>query len=167
MVPNRHDSSVVEFPNDLEILTTRKFDAPVELVFDVLTKPEHVRNWFAPFDDRVTVCEIDLRVGGDYHIVFVTPDGTECSFRGTYLELERPTRIVDTWWFEGWGPGADAVETVTLEESGGVTTLTMSLVFDNADGRAHMTMTGPDGQGDSFNKLEDYLRALLESEVPA
>ena len=64
MTPNRHGSSVIEFPNDLEIVTTRTFDAPLELVFDVLTKPEHVRNWFAPFDDVVTECSIDLRVGG-------------------------------------------------------------------------------------------------------
>ena len=91
--PNRHGSAVVEFPTELEIVTTRKFDAPVELVYDVLTKPEHVRNWFAPFEDEMTVCEIDLRVGGDYHIVIVTPEGKECSFRGTYLELERADRM--------------------------------------------------------------------------
>lgn len=160
MTPDRHGSSVNEYPSELEIVTTRKFDAPIELVFDVLTKPEHVRNWFAPFEDRVTVCSIDLRVGGDYHIVFVTPDGTECSFRGTYLEIDRPTRTVETWWFEGWGPGADAVETVDLHETEGVTTLTMKLAFRNEAGRAHMTRH--DGQEDSFDKMEDYLRSLLD-----
>jgi uncharacterized protein YndB with AHSA1/START domain len=160
VTPNRHGSSVVEFPSELEIVTTREFDAPIELVFDVLTKPEHVRNWFAPFRDRVTVCSIDLRVGGDYHIVFVTPDGKECSFRGTYLEIERPTRTVETWWFEGWGPDTDAVETVELHETDGVTTLTMRMAFRNATGRAHMTTD--DGQADSFNKMEDYLRSLLD-----
>jgi uncharacterized protein YndB with AHSA1/START domain len=50
------------------------------------------------------VCSIDLRVGGDYHIVFVTDDGRECSFRGTYLEVEPPTPTVETWLFDGW-PG--------------------------------------------------------------
>ncbi len=160
MKPNRHGSSVIEFPNELEIVTTRKFDAPIELVFDVLTKPEHVRNWFASFTDRVTECSIDLRVGGDYHIVFVTPDGRECSFRGTYLEIERPTRIVDTWLFEGW-PDAWADETVELSEKDGVTTLTMRMAFRDAAGRANMKAT--DGQEDSFDKLEDYLRSLLAS----
>src|SRR6476659_8408583 len=101
VTPNRHGSSVIEFPNDLEIVTTREFDAPLELVFDVFTKPEHVRNWFAPFDDVVTECAIDLRAGGNYHVVFVTKGGTECSFRGTYLEVEPPTRTVATWLFEG------------------------------------------------------------------
>lgn len=160
MTPNRHGSSVLDYPNELEIVTIRKFDAPLALVWDVLTKPEHVRNWFAPFEDRVTVCEIDLRPGGDYHIVFVTPGGQECSFRGTYLEVEAPTRTVETWRFEGWGPDTGAVETVELEETDGVTTLTMRMVFDNAAGRAHMSAN--DGQESSFDKLEDYLTSLLE-----
>jgi uncharacterized protein YndB with AHSA1/START domain len=159
VTPNRHGSSVIEFPSELAIVTTRKFDAPLELVFDVLTQSEHVRNWFAPFEDRVTVCSIDLRVGGEYHIVFVTPDGKECSFRGTYLEVEPPTRTVATWWFEGWGPDTDAVETVELSETDGVTTLTTTMVFRNEAGRARMS--GNDGQEDSFNKLEDYLRSLV------
>jgi uncharacterized protein YndB with AHSA1/START domain len=159
VTPNRHGSSVIEYPNELEIVTTREFDAPLQLVFDVFTKPEHVSKWFAPFTDVVTVCSIDLRVGGDYHIVFVTPDGKECSFRGTYLEVEPPTRTVATWLFEGW-PDADAVESVDLHETDGVTTLTMRMVFGDLAGRAHMTRH--DGQEDSFNKLEDYLRSVLE-----
>jgi uncharacterized protein YndB with AHSA1/START domain len=150
---------VIEYPSELEIVTTRAFDAPLELVFDVFTKPEHVRKWFAPFEDEVTECSIDLRVGGKYHIVFVTPDGTECSFRGTYLEVEPPNRTVATWLFEGW-PDADAVETVELRESEGVTTLTMTLAFRDQEGRAHMTRS--DGQESSFDKLEDYLRSLLD-----
>jgi uncharacterized protein YndB with AHSA1/START domain len=159
VTPNRHGSSIIEFPSDLEIVTTREFDAPLELVFDVLTKPEHVRKWFAPFTDEVTECSIDLHVGGNYHIVFVTEDGTECSFRGTYLEVEPPTLTVATWLFEGW-PDAHAVETTELHENDGVTKLTMKLAFRDQAGRDHMTTS--DGQEDSFNKLEDYLRSLLE-----
>jgi uncharacterized protein YndB with AHSA1/START domain len=155
---DRHGSAVIDYPSALEIVTTRKFDAPVDLVFDVLTKPEHVRHWFAPFEDQMTVCEIDLRVGGSYHLVFVTGDGTECSFRGTYLEIERPTRVVDTWLFEGW-PEAHAVETVDLVETDGVTTARMSLAFRDQAGRDHMTRT--DGQEDSWDKMEDYLRSLV------
>ena len=162
MTLNRHGSSVIEYPNDLAIVTTREFDAPLELVFDVLTKPEHVRHWFAPFQDRVTECSIDLRVGGDYHVVFVTPDGKECSFRGTYSEVEPPTRVVGTWLFEGW-PDAWADETVELEETDGVTKLTVTLAFRDKAGRAHMT-TGS-GQESSFDKLEDYLKSLLEQKA--
>ena len=159
MTPDRHGSVV---PSELEIVTTREFDAPLELVFDVLTKPEHVRNWFAPFTDVVTECSIDLRVGGDYHIVFVTEDGAECSFRGTYLEVEPPTRTVATWLFEGW-PDADAVETVELHETDGVTTLTMRLAFRDQAGRDHMTTS--DGQADSLDKLEHYLASLQRDVV--
>ena len=164
MTPKRHGSAVIEYPSELEIVTTREFDAPIELVFDVLTKPEHVRHWFAPFEDKMTVCSIDLRVGGDYHMVFVTPDGKECSFRGTYLEVEPPTLIAQTWLFEGW-PDAHAVETDTLKETDGVTKLTVSMAFRDKAGRDHMTKH--DGQESSFDKLEDYLMSLLDREETA
>ena len=159
MTANRPGTSIVEYPSELEIVTTREFDAPLDLVFEALTKPEHVRHWFAPFTARVTECEIDLRVGGDYRIVFLTEEGHECAFRGTYLEVEPPTRIVSTWLFEGW-PDAEAVETAELHETDGVTTLRTTLAFRDAAGRAHMTRS--DGQEDSLDKLEDYLASLLE-----
>jgi hypothetical protein len=80
VTPTRHGSTVIEFPNDLDILITREFEAPIALVFDVLTKPEHVTKWF--FGRELKECSIDLRVGGNYHFVFVNDDGTEMSFRG-------------------------------------------------------------------------------------
>jgi uncharacterized protein YndB with AHSA1/START domain len=109
----------------------------------------------------MTECSIDLRVGGNYHQVFVTGDGIECSFRGTYLEVEPPIRTVETWLFEGW-PDADAVETVDLHEANGVTTVKMNMAFRDKAGRDHMTKS--DGQEDSFDKMEDLLRSLLEQE---
>ena len=93
----------------------------------------------------------------------MTDDGTECSFRGTYLEVEPPTRTVARWLFEGW-PGADAVESVDLHETDGVTKLTVKLAFRDKTGRDHMTRH--DGQEDSFDKLEDYLRSLLDRKAP-
>jgi uncharacterized protein YndB with AHSA1/START domain len=159
VTPTRHGSAVIEFPSELEILTTREFDAPLELVFDVLTQPDHVRNWFAPFDCVVTECAIDLRVGGGYHFVFVTAEGEECSFRGTYLEIEPPTRTVQTWLFDGW-PDAEAVETVDLHETHGVTRLTTKLAFLDQAGRDHMTKF--DGQESTYDKLDDYLTSLVD-----
>jgi uncharacterized protein YndB with AHSA1/START domain len=158
VTPNRHGSAVIEFPNELEIVVTREFDAPIALVFDVFTKPEHVRNTIAPFGENVTVCSIDLRVGGNYHFVFVTDDGTECSFRGTYLEVEPPTRTVETWLFDGW-PGVEAVESMDLHETDGVTKLTHRLAFRDKAGRDHMTKF--DGLEANFDNVEDYLRSLL------
>ncbi|MBO0892705.1 MAG: SRPBCC domain-containing protein [Acidothermales bacterium] len=159
MTPNRHGSAVIEFPNELEIVITREFDAPIQLVFDVFTKPDHVRKTVAPFEEEVTVCSIDLRVGGHYHYVFVTPDGTECSFRGTFLEVEPPTRTVQTWLFEGW-PDAEAVETMDLRETDGGTELTYSLAFRDRAGRDHMTKF--DGLQANFDNVEAHLRSLLE-----
>ena len=154
---NRHGSSVIEFPSALEIVTTRKFDAPLELVFDVLTQPEHVRHWFAAFEDQVVACSINLRVGGDYRIDVVTADGTPMSFSGTYSEVERPTRFVATWLFDGW-PGVEAVESTELTEKDGVTTMTITTTFNDQAGRDHMNKF--DGQESSWDHLEDYLRSL-------
>jgi uncharacterized protein YndB with AHSA1/START domain len=158
----------MEFPSELDILVTRDFDAPIEVVFDVLTKPEHVSGWGATPPDRMTECSIDLRVGGSYHYSFVTEDGTVCAFRGTYLEVERPARTVETWLFGGW-PDAEAVETWQLREADGVTTVTMRLAFRDKAGRDHYPASGPepreltssDGPGASFDAIADILRSLL------
>jgi uncharacterized protein YndB with AHSA1/START domain len=93
-----------------------------------------------------------------YHYVFVEDDGTEMSFHGTYLEIDAPTRIVDTWRYDGW-PDADAVETMALREADGVTTLTITLAFSDQAGRDHMTRF--DGFEDSLDRTEDLLRELL------
>jgi uncharacterized protein YndB with AHSA1/START domain len=159
VIPSRHGTAHIEFPNELDILITREFDAPIALVFDVLTKPEHVSKWGAYPSDPMTECSIDLRVGGTYHHVFVADDGTECSFRGTYLEVEPPTRTVETWLFEAW-PDAHAVESMDLHETNGVTKLTNKLAFRDKAGRDHMTKS--DGAEDSFDKMEDLLRSLLD-----
>ncbi|HEX4456796.1 MAG TPA: SRPBCC domain-containing protein [Polyangia bacterium] len=158
MTSQPRGSFTVDYPNGLEIVMTREFDAPLALVFDVLTKREHLLVTLAPFDERVTVCDLDLRAGGHYHYVFVTRDGRECSFRGTFLEVEPPTRTVQTWRFEGW-PGVEAVETQALHEAGGVTKLTNTLAFRDKAGRAHMTKV--DGYQANLDKVEDHLRALL------
>jgi uncharacterized protein YndB with AHSA1/START domain len=156
---SQHGQTVIEFPSELEILTTREFEAPIELVFDVLTKPEHVRKTIAPYGEEVKVCSIDLRVGGDYHFVFVTDDGTEMSFRGTYLEVEPPTRTVQTWLYDGW-PGVEAVESMDLHETDGATRLTYKLAFGDKAGRDRMTRF--DGLEANFDNVEDLLRSLLE-----
>ena len=169
MTANGRRSARIEFPNELEILITREFDAPIALVFDVLTKPEHVSKWGATPPDQMTECSIDLRVGGTYHFTFVTEDGTKCSFHGTYLEVEPPTRTVETWLFDGW-PDAEAVETWQLHETDGVTTLTMRLAFRDKAGRDNYPakpedageMTSSNGFLDSLNAMEDILRSLLD-----
>ena len=164
MKGTRHGSATVEFPSDREVLVTRQFDAPAELVFDALTKPEHVRMWFGA--KELEVCEIDLRVGGKYHVVGFVMDGdtATCSFRGTHLEIERPVRLVGTWVFDG-RPDAEAMETVELHEEDGVTTMTDRLAFQDHTIRDSMTWAAADGvhadEGGqvAWDRLEDYLTA--------
>jgi uncharacterized protein YndB with AHSA1/START domain len=158
VTPHRHGSTI-EFPNDLEVLVTRDFEAPIQLVFDVLWKPEHVRRTIAPFGEQVTVCSIDLRVGGDYRYVFVTDDGIECAFHGTFLEVVPPTRTVETWLFEGW-PDAEAVESMELQETDGVTTMKWRLAFRDQAGRDHMTAY--DGIEANLDNVADLLRSLQD-----
>ena len=161
MTPDRHGSAVIEFPNDLEIVLTREFDAPIQLVFDVLTNPEHVRKTIAPYGEEVKECSIDLRVGGEYHFVFVADDGTDMSFHGTFLEVDPPTRTVETWLYDGW-PGVEAVESVELSEADGVTRLRHSLAFRDQAGRDHMKKF--DGLAANYENVEDLLRSLLDPE---
>ena len=148
---------MIEFPSELDVLITRDFDAPIELVFDVFTKPEHVRNTFAPFGEEMTVCDIDLRVGGLYRYVMVTRDGTEMAFSGTFLEVEPPTRTAQTWTFNGW-PNVEAVDTMDLRENDGITTMTWKMAFRDEAGRAHMTKY--DGMEASYDNVERYLASL-------
>jgi uncharacterized protein YndB with AHSA1/START domain len=159
VTPQRHGSADITFPDDLEVAITRQFDAPIGLVFDVLTNPEHVRRWGATPPDEMTECSIDLRAGGTYRSSFVTGDGTVFSFHGVYLKVEPPTRTVETWNFNCW-PDVEAVETMRLQQIDAVTTFTWSLVFGDRAGRDHMTEF--DGQQDSLDKIEDILRSLLD-----
>jgi uncharacterized protein YndB with AHSA1/START domain len=124
-----------------------------------LTKPEHVSKWF--FDRDLKECSIDLRVGGNYHFVFVTEDGTEMSFRGTYLEVEPPTRTVQTWLYDGW-PDADAIESIDLHEAHGVTKMTNKLAFSDKAGRDRMIKGGFEGIQDADDRMEDLLRSLFD-----
>ena len=88
----------VTTPSDTDIVMTRVFDAPRHLVFEALTKPEHVRRWWGILDDKhsVPVCEIDLRVGGAWRFVGRGPDGDIPAFYGEYREITPPERLVNT-----------------------------------------------------------------------
>src|SRR5512134_4124766 len=94
-------TATVTLPTDEQILITRKFDAPKELVWKAWTTPELVRRWWHANRGEMTVCEIDLRVGGTWRYVMVTPDGLEVGFHGEYREIVPNERIVSTEVYEG------------------------------------------------------------------
>lgn len=97
-------------------------------------------------------------MGGEYHFAWYAPGGQECAFRGRYLEIERPTRTVATWLFEGW-PADPAIQTVILTENGGVTTMTDILEFESPENLGDHFQTS-DGAQASWDKLEDLLADL-------
>jgi uncharacterized protein YndB with AHSA1/START domain len=143
-----------------EIVMTRVFDAPRDLVFDALTKPELVKRWLlGPPGWSMPVCEIDLKVGGAYRWVWRRDsDGTEMGMGGVYREIVRPERIVSTEKFdEAWYPG-EAVGTMVLAEKGEKTTLTQTIRYESRKARDGVLESGMErGVVASYDRLEEIL----------
>src|SRR5438045_2822282 len=125
-------TATLTLPTDEQILITRKFDAPKDLVFRAWTTPDLVKRWWHANRGKVTVVEIDLRVGGKWRYVMVADDGFEVGFHGEYREIVANERIVSTEIYEG------LPEDVTEEEGATVNTAT----FTEADGRTMVTLLG-------------------------
>src|SRR5690606_16434900 len=124
MTETHSGSAVVTLPTDTQILITREFAAPKRLVWRAYTEPALIRRWWAGRRGKVTSAEVDLRVGGRWRYVLVTPAGFEVAFHGDYREIVPGERIVTTEVYEGAPSSAgDVVNTVTFEESGGRTIL--------------------------------------------
>jgi len=148
---------------DREIVVTRVFDAPRQLVFDAYTKPELVKTWLlGPDGWSMPVCEIDLRVGGKYRYVWRNDgNGNEMGMGGIYREIVRPDRIVATERFdEAWYPG-EAVDTIVMVERDGKTTLTQTILYDSRETRdAVMKSPMEHGMAATYDRLEKVLPSL-------
>lgn len=158
---NLQDDTTLTLPSDTEMLITRTFRAPRALVWKAMTTPEHVREWYGPRGTRITQCEIDLRVGGKWRYVMTAPDGSEVAFSGEFREIQPPSRVVQTWRFEPI-PEAESVETMTLEERGGVTIMTARVKHrsrENRDGHLHSGMEP--GMRETYQRLDELLLRLL------
>jgi uncharacterized protein YndB with AHSA1/START domain len=150
----------VTLPADEQILITREFDAPKHLVYKAWTTPELVRRWWNAKRGEVTTCEIDLRVGGTWRYVMVTPDGTEVGFHGEYREIVPNERIVSTEVFEGM-PDAAALNTLTLVEEDGRTTLTILVEHSSKEHRdGHINSGMEAGMQDAMDLLEEVAVSL-------
>jgi uncharacterized protein YndB with AHSA1/START domain len=148
--------------SDREILMTRVFDAPRDLVFEEHSSCEHMSNWWGPRKYEFASCEIDFRPGGAWRIVHRGPDGEEHGFHGEFREIVPPERIVWTFEYEGM-PGHVSVETLTLEEDAGKTTLTATSVFDTVEDRNGMLESGMEsGAAETMDRLDEYLEVLKE-----
>jgi uncharacterized protein YndB with AHSA1/START domain len=150
----------VTTPSDTEIQMTRVFDAPRDLVFEAHSSAEHMKNWWGPRKYETISAEVDFRPGGKWRIVHRGPDGEEYGFHGEYREIVRPERIVWTFEFEG-APGQVAVETLTLEERDGKTTLTAISDAGSKEARDAVLESGmTEGAAETFDRLDEYLETM-------
>ncbi len=146
--------ATVTLPRDEQILITREFDAPKDLVYRAWTTPELVRRWWGGDQGTTTVAEIDLRVGGAWRCAMVTDGGFEVAFRGEYREIVPDERIVSTEVYEGM-PEGEALNTVTFAETGGRTTLTVLVQHASKEDRdAHMASGMEAGMQEGMDLLE-------------
>jgi uncharacterized protein YndB with AHSA1/START domain len=146
----------VTLPADEQILIERELDASRELVWKAFTTPALVRRWWHARRGQMTVVEIDLRVGGRWrYAMTATNGGFEVAFHGEYREIVPHERIVSTEVYEG-APGAGpALNTVTLDELDGRTTLTILVQHaSKADRDAHVESGMEDGLQDALDLLE-------------
>lgn len=156
------ESFKVTTPSDREITITRLFDAPRSLVFEAMTKPEHVRKWWGCLDERysVTGCHIDLRVGGAWRFVGKGPDGQNPVFYGVYREINPPDRLVYTEIYEPF-PEVESVVTQILTEERGKTRITITSLYPSHEVRDMVLKTGMErGAALSYDKLEEVAHQL-------
>lgn len=123
-------TATVTLPTDEQILITREFDAPPRLVYQAWTTPELVKRWWHAKRGRVTVVEIDLRVGGAWRYVMLTDDGVEVGFHGTYREIVPTERIVSTEVYEGLPDGVTEAQAATMNTA----------TFTGTDGRTTLAL---------------------------
>jgi uncharacterized protein YndB with AHSA1/START domain len=147
---------------DRDLVMTRDFDAPRQLVYDAHTKPELVRRWLlGPPGWSMPVCEMDVRVGGNYRWVWKKDtDGSTMGMGGVYREVRAPERLVSTEKFdEAWYPG-ESLNTLVLVEKGGRTTLTQTMRYESRETREAVIKSGMEkGVAASYDRLEDVLAA--------
>ena len=155
------DTYQTSTPSEREIVLTRRFDAPRSLVFEAMTKPEHVKRWWGALDERYSmpVCEIDLRPGGSWRFVGRGPQG-EYTFYGVYREITPPERLVFTEIFAPY-PDVESVVTSVFTEENGKTRLTVTALYPSKDVRDSVLATGMTrGAGISYDQLEMLLAEL-------
>jgi uncharacterized protein YndB with AHSA1/START domain len=160
--PNR-DTFDVSTPSDREIRMTRLFNAPRQLVFEAMTRPEHIVRWWGRLGDgySVPVCEVDLRVGGRWRFVNRHPKG-EAAFHGEYLEIDPPGRVVFTEIYEAF-PDTVSVVISELVEEGAATRLVATVRYPSKDVRDAVIASGMSrGAGISYDRLEDLVAELQQ-----
>jgi uncharacterized protein YndB with AHSA1/START domain len=151
--------TTVERKSDREVVVTRTFDAPARLVFEAWTKPELFKQWWVPRSMGMTLrsCELDVRTGGQYRLVFGDDPANPMAFFGKYLDVVPNQRIV--WTNEE--SGADgSVTTVTFEEKNGKTTLVMSELYPSKEALDAAGTGAQEAMNETFGQLDELLASL-------
>jgi len=162
--PIRADiSTTVERKSERELVVSRTINAPARVVFDAWTKPELFERWWAPksFPISLLSCELDVRVGGRYRLVFGY-EGSTVEFFGTYLEVTPRSRLV---WTNDEGD-AGPVTTVTFEETGGKTLVVATDLYPSKealDVAIASGSTGMSGMPEALEQLDELLLSLDDS----
>ena len=152
--------TTVQRKSERELIVTRTFDGPARLVFEAWTQPELFRQWWVPKSMGMSLlsCEMDVRVGGKYRLVFAH-EGSESAFFGSYLEVTPHSRLV--WTNEESDEGS--VTTVTLAEKGGQTLLVMHELYPSKEALDAAGTGASDVMKETFEQLDELLVALGES----
>lgn len=154
---------------DREIVATRIFDAPRELAFQAWTDPDHLHQWWGPDGFTTTTQHYDVRPGGVWQFVMHGPDGRDYPNKITFLEVVRPKRLVYKHVGDEDGEPVRFETTVTFEDQGGKTKLTMRMVFASAQQRDYAIETygAVEGLDQTLGRLGGYVTALLAKEASA
>jgi uncharacterized protein YndB with AHSA1/START domain len=149
-------------PGASQIIITREFDAPRDLVFRAFTDPELLVRWLGPRDLTMTVDRYDARDGGKWRYVHTDPDGNAYAFHGVFHGDPSPDAIVQTFEFEG-APGHVKLDTTTLRDNGGTTEVRAVSAFSSVEDRDAMIASGMErGVHDSYERLQGLLSALRD-----
>jgi len=151
--------TTVERKSDRELVTTRTFNGPARIVFEAWTKPELFRQWWVPKSMGMSLlsCEMDVRVGGKYRLVFAHEASESMAFFGTYLEVTPHSRLA---WTNEEGGDDGPVTTVTFEEKGGKTLLVMHELYPSKDALDAAGTGSADATVETFAQLDELLVTL-------
>jgi uncharacterized protein YndB with AHSA1/START domain len=144
---------------DREVVMTRVFDAPRELVWRALTEPELLKRWFlGPPGWTMPVCELSLTPGSPYRYVWRGPDGSDMGMGGIVREVVPPERMVCTQLFDQDWTGGEAVGTLVLTERNGKTTLTNTVLYASREARDAVLKTPMEhGVAAGYDRLAELL----------
>jgi len=154
--------TMLTLPSDREILMTRKFEASREIVWDTITDPDLIPQWWGFARDTTEVKNMDVRPGGQWRYITHTSGGEDVDFHGEYREVVAPERLVYTFLVGDMPPGGDGFVEITLVEKGGVTELRDRGVFNSKEERDAVIATGMEvGARETYERLSELVATRI------